>query len=114
MNRPIVFGSIRGAQVNDPRLEAPPDPTLSNVVKLGKAGQWRPVADAREWAERRARVNDDLWLHADAEPDDHHAEHDAPDHGDWWLWAIIIAAVVTAWALLVLSCGLRADGGCWK
>lgn len=118
MNRPIVFGTIRGTQVHDPRLTAPSDRTLSNVVKLGKADQWREVADARESQERRFGCEEPdhdleryLWRYNRGQ----RIEDSEPQKGGpSWLAAVCIAWLITIGVFYVLTCGLTPWGGCWK
>jgi len=92
-----------------------------------KANQWRELAEAREWQERRARVNNELWLHGDAveqpladvpratlsnrqvyELSVAKALLDAPK---WLLISMPVVAILTAVLVLYwLSCGGRVAG----
>lgn len=64
-----------------------------------------------DFRERQRRVNDEQWLHGN----DGFTPLTKLTPGQRWVIAgVVVIVVITLLLLYAASCGLRADGGCWK
>lgn len=94
------------------------EPGIKPTHDRQSAARWREIADARErieiseFRERQQRVNDDLWLHADAPPPlDSDSDPELPINW-WWVACVCICVMLLLWSGYVLSCG--ASGMCGR